>query len=132
MPCCKEHERTGVAVGIGVGILSYLDKWSHERQNNIQVSPRLDEALLYVLVGAVAGKIAATTPDVLEPATSPHHRNICHSVAAGTAIVYGMYELGKSNVHPLAKAALMSAGASCLAHIGEDAGTAMGVPWICR
>lgn len=132
MPCCKEHERTGVAVGIGVGILSYFNKWSQERQSNIQAPCRIGELFLYVLVGAVAGKMAAIVPDVLEPATSPHHRNICHSVTAGAAIVYGMYELGKTNVYPLAKAALMSAGASCLAHIGEDAGTEMGVPWLCR
>lgn len=45
------------------------------------------EMLLEVLGGAAGGYVASAVPDMLEPATSPNHRNVAHSVAAGTALV---------------------------------------------
>src|SRR5258708_18220480 len=45
-----------------------------------------------IFAGFVAA-IAAGLPDYLEPATTPHHRQFCHSVAFAGLLIAGMKKL---------------------------------------
>lgn len=42
---------------------------------------------LRVLGGALGGHVGGAMPDILEPASWPGHRQICHSVAAGMFVL---------------------------------------------
>jgi len=84
---------------------------------------------------AFAGIVAALAsglPDLLEPATSPHHRQFCHSAAFAALVIAGMKKLyewqPKTPGDALLRDVLLSIGFGYLAHLGADATTAMGLP----
>ena len=86
-----------------------------------------------VFAGIVAA-LAAGIPDYLEPATSPHHRQFCHSTVFGAALIAGMKKLydwvPSTPGQALLRDTLLSIGFGYLAHLGADATTAMGLPFI--
>lgn len=43
-----------------------------------------------LLLCAVGAGFAGWVPDLLEPATNPNHRGVCHSVAAGFAVAWAL------------------------------------------
>ena len=43
--------------------------------------------------GCIGGYCFATLPDVVEPATSPHHRQFFHSLLFAGILGYGLYKL---------------------------------------
>ena len=49
--------------------------------------------LPYPGFAALVAALASGLPDVLEPATSPHHRQFCHSAAFAALITAGMKKL---------------------------------------
>jgi len=69
-------------------------------------------------------------PDILEPATSPNHRNFFHSVAAGTAIGVGMYKANRSNLPESNKELINLPGACYLSHLVLDSETEFGLPLV--
>jgi membrane-bound metal-dependent hydrolase YbcI (DUF457 family) len=73
-------------------------------------------------------------PDYLEPATSPHHRQFCHSAVFAAALIAAMKKLydwvPATSGHAFLRDALLSIGFGYLAHLGADATTAMGLPLI--
>lgn len=86
-----------------------------------------------VFAGFVAA-LAAGIPDYLEPATTPHHRQFCHSAAFSAVLIVGMKKLyawePKAPGEALLRDVLLSIGFGYLAHLGADATTAMGLPLI--
>lgn len=83
---------------------------------------------------ALVAAVASGLPDVLEPATSPHHRQFCHSAAAVVLVIAGLKRLYEwqcaTPVEVLMRDALLSLAIGYLAHLGADATTAMGLPII--
>src|SRR5262245_24481896 len=70
--------RTHRAVGAGIGALvAGARTYQQDGASN----------LLVVLGGGLGGYVAGTWPDLLEPATSPHHRQFAHSGVAGSAVL---------------------------------------------
>ena len=63
-------------------------------------------ALAEIVGGVIGGALGGLAPDVLEPATSPHHRKLAHSMVAAGALT-------------LAKVAEWQAGCrrSCAGHL---------------
>ncbi len=49
--------------------------------------------LLEVIGGCIGGHIGGRLPDVIEPASWPGHRQLAHSVIAGGAVGFSVYEL---------------------------------------
>lgn len=86
-----------------------------------------------VFAGIVAA-LAAGIPDYLEPATSPHHRQFCHSAVFATALVAVMknlYEwIPETAGEAILRDILLSIGFGYLAHLGADATTPAGLPWV--
>src|SRR5690606_28823154 len=70
----KLHRRVGTAVGAGTALARSLD----------QDAPAM---LAETLGGAVGGWVGGALPDVLEPATSPRHRSVCHSWATAGSLL---------------------------------------------
>ena len=82
-----------------------------------------------VLASAGVGALAAAAPDVLEPALHPNHRSICHSMAAGGAVSYGLAKLDPGSAggewqYSLVRAAVVG----YLSHLLLDATTPKGLP----
>ena len=78
MPGRRTHVAVGLAAGVAVGAVSasFLPE---------------EQRLIEVAAAALGGMIGGAMPDVLEPATSPNHRGVCHSVVAGSAIATGLF-----------------------------------------
>ena len=70
MPNRATHETVGAASGAALAFLRVGDAPS-------------SHALAEVLGGALGGWMGGVLPDVLEPATTPNHRELAHSIAAG-------------------------------------------------
>ena len=73
MPNRATHARVGAATGAAVAAF---------RAREAPTPQMLTE----VIGGLVGGWLGRVLPDVLEPATSPHHRQLAHSAVAGGAL----------------------------------------------
>lgn len=71
----KTHRKIGTAAGALVGITAASD------------ADDIWQKFLALIGGAIGGNLGARMPDWIEPAVHSHHRNIAHSVTAGTSIV---------------------------------------------
>ena len=73
MPNRRVHVRVGAVVGVAAAGYSARE------------APG-DQLLAEMFGGLIGGIVGGALPDVLEPALNAHHRQIAHSVAAGTAL----------------------------------------------
>jgi membrane-bound metal-dependent hydrolase YbcI (DUF457 family) len=83
---------------------------------------------------ALVAALASGLPDVLEPATSPHHRQFCHSAAFAALVSLGMKKLydwvPATSDEALIRDVLLSVGFGYMAHLCADSTTAMGLPLV--
>jgi len=96
------------------------------------VSPRREETVAHAMVGCVGGYCLGTMPDLLEPATSPHHRQFFHSVTFAVLLGYGLYRLhqwepSSPELKGLRLIGLIAGGAY-LVHLVLDATTKRSLP----
>jgi membrane-bound metal-dependent hydrolase YbcI (DUF457 family) len=86
-----------------------------------------------VLGGAVAA-MTASSPDWLEPATSPNHRQFFHSVSFASAVVLALQQTyewtPKTPMGQLTRDVLLCVELAYLIHLGVDATTAKSIPWL--
>jgi len=85
----------------------------------------------HVLLSGLCGIIGAALPDILEPATNPHHRSLFHSFATGTVNGFGFNATNKSTTlaEPM-KVALRALIISYLSHLILDATTPRSIPFL--
>jgi membrane-bound metal-dependent hydrolase YbcI (DUF457 family) len=70
----RTHSRAGIVAGIGTyGLHKYVHQQPWE--------------LVQVAGAGIGGAVGGIVPDMLEPATNPHHRELFHSVAAGSIAI---------------------------------------------
>ena len=83
---------------------------------------------------ALVAALASGLPDVLEPATSPHHRQFCHGAAFAALVTSGMKKLydwvPATPGEALVRDVLLGVGLGYMAHLCADATTAMGLPLV--
>ncbi|HFE38728.1 MAG TPA: metal-dependent hydrolase [Gammaproteobacteria bacterium] len=84
---------------------------------------------------ATAGTLAyflGTLPDLLEPATSPDHRQFFHSLAFLGLVGTGMYKLyqweAEDEMERLIRFALLTVGGAYIVHLLMDSSTPKGLP----
>jgi len=91
-------------------------------------------ATLQPVAGGIAATIFTGLPDLLEPATSPNHRQFFHSVAFAALLAWGLYTLHKwepqDSAEKFWKAVGMLAMSGYLIHLALDATTAKSLPLI--
>lgn len=87
----------------------------------------------------VAGGLAAlltNLPDLIEPATNPHHRQFFHSVLFASLLVAGLKRAydwkPEDDMQKTLRGVLLLAGGAYLVHLALDACTARSLPWIGR
>jgi inner membrane protein len=99
----------------------------HEQQNGQQPSAM-------PLAAGALGAICTNLPDILEPATSPNHRKLFHSVTCAVAIAVGINKAWhwkpEDDLGRLARFVVLVAGAGYLAHLALDATTKRSLPII--
>lgn len=83
---------------------------------------------------ALVAAFASGLPDVLEPATSPHHRQFCHSAAFAALAISAMKKLYDwvpgTPGEALVRDVLLGVGFGYMPHLCADATTAMGLPLV--
>ena len=116
------NARTHFLVGAGAGAIAYC--LIRKAQNQPIEFPGL---LGMGLVGGVAGLL----PDIIEPATSPNHREIAHSFTALVAISSGINRLKENqNLESTQKELLLALAFGYGSHLLLDAGTPASLPVI--
>jgi inner membrane protein len=113
-----------LAAGVAVGL--YMGK--KEADNGV--------ATHQPVAGGIAASIFTLLPDILEPATSPNHRQFFHSAVFATLLAGGLYKLHKWEPEDSAKkfwkALGMLAISGYLIHLALDATTTKSLPLIGR
>ena len=93
-----------------------------------------DEILPRATVFSLGGYCCATLPDLIEPATSPNHRQFFHSLLFAAAMGYGLYRLYDYEPETTLGEALRNvgliAGGAYLVHLALDATTKRSLPWV--
>ena len=116
----KQHAILGLAVGTGLGLLKYLE------EKRINPEARLDFKGL--CIHASIGFIAASIPDLLEPANNPNHRTFFHSITFGFLSCLLTYQAQRSSLDPELKSLLTCLGLGYNSHLLADSSTARGLP----
>jgi inner membrane protein len=84
------------------------------------------------VVAGLAASVLTKLPDLLEPATSPHHRQFFHSIAFAALLVATLYKLHQWDAHEPADKLWKGLGmitiAGYLTHLGLDATTTKSLP----
>jgi inner membrane protein len=84
----------------------------------------------------LGGYCCATLPDLLEPATNPHHRQFFHGVLFAVGLGYGLYKLyefkPESALGEWLRVAGLIAGGAYLIHLALDATTKRSLPLVGR
>lgn len=100
-------------------------QWS-ERQAN----PNAEFSFGSLALCSLAGGAAASLPDLLEPAYSPHHRQFFHSLTAAALVAYGISGGHVLRFGPIGRMLLWVLGFGYLSHIVADSTTPRSIPLI--
>lgn len=111
-----------IAIAAGIGGAAWLVYcWSTKRK----------VTLLETLCAAAVGAIGGILPDLLEPATSPNHRAVFHSVGIACLVYQGNRWIAEHPTLPQeTKTALHLASLGYGSHLLLDAQTPRGLPWV--
>lgn len=100
------------------------------------LSPRREEAAAHALVGCAGGYCFGTLPDLIEPATSPHHRQFFHGLIFAGVMGYGLCRLYQWEPESVELKVLrmigLIAGGAYLVHLALDATTKRSLPLVGR
>jgi inner membrane protein len=95
-----------------------------------------DAKLPRAAIAGIGGYCCGTLPDLLEPATNPHHRQFFHSLAFAVLLGYGTYKLyqwqPESSAGELVRVLGLLAGGAYLTHLALDATTKRSLPLVGR
>ena len=114
--------RLGAAAAVG------LINLIHELRNEEKVHPGRP------LLAAALAAMAATLPDLIEPATNPHHRQFFHSLACAVLMGYGAYRLcqwePQEDWQKMLRFCSLVVGGAYLVHLTMDACTPSSLPLV--
>ena len=124
MPNQDDHFRASATV-------CGLARAVRELQLNPQAGP--GEVLVKAAISALIGGIGGTLPDLIEPATTPHHRGAFHSVAVGGLLASSHGRIrANPNLAPWEKQLLADLMMGFGVHLALDAQTPRGLPLLTR
>jgi membrane-bound metal-dependent hydrolase YbcI (DUF457 family) len=122
MPNADTHILAGLLVGAATSALCQLS----ERESS--PDKKLDWGELCIC--ALAGASAALLPDILEPATSPNHRQFCHSVTAAALVAYSISGRHTDTWSTETKKLVAALGMGYLSHLMLDGGTPKSINFV--
>ena len=121
MPRRQQHIESSAAATALVACVTDLAVQDARRQVDPLFQPDLGRTLSLGLAGYAIGAVAGTWPDVLEPATTPRHREFFHSWTAFGLLAWGTARLLQSTADPTAKWLGGMAATGYLVHLLDDA-----------
>ena len=126
----NKHQKTGANIGWLFGLS--LNFYYQSKRINSGEQKKIDilQLLGFTAGGAFLGAVGGVLPDILEPATNPHHRNFFHSLTVVVAASYGLYKTNRSDFSTDVKAALTATGIGYLSHLALDSSTPKSLPLI--
>lgn len=127
MPRRARHIKDGLLVGGAVGVLWNTMGQLNARSNDPNRPFDWQEVFIHGAAGAAAGGVAATLPDLLEPADHPYHRAFFHSATAGSLVLYATSPAQNGHLSALAQTSLLAGGAGYAAHLAADSLTPHGI-----
>lgn len=90
--------------------------------------------LPHPVIAAPLSAALATLPDLLEPAVTPNHRQVCHSLAFGLVVGACVYEAYRwepeTPTQELLRGLMIIGGSAYLLHLFGDMLTAKGIPLV--
>ena len=131
MPNFKKHVTVGAVVGGGGNFLWQLSQLyaSAEPPKNLwDALGQIDYGK--VAIFAAGGAACAALPDILEPATSPNHRELFHSISCAGVVSYGAFGKHSQAWSVEDRHAIRMAALSYLSHLWLDGETPKGLPFI--
>jgi LexA-binding, inner membrane-associated putative hydrolase len=81
-----------------------------------------------MLAWGAVGVLAASLPDILEPANSPRHRKFLHSLVLGGLILFGIFGKPSRRLREDLRELIVLAGLGYLSHLALDIVTPAGLP----
>jgi len=100
------------------------------------LAPTEEDRLPHAAAGGVGGYCLGTLPDLIEPATSPNHRQFFHSLCFAALVGYGIYKAyqwaPETPEGKLVRGVCLIAGLAYLVHLAMDATTKRSLPLIGR
>jgi membrane-bound metal-dependent hydrolase YbcI (DUF457 family) len=124
----KSHLSTGATIGAITSFLIDLAAQNKKIQNGEQFQIDWNRCLGTALIGTGLGAIGGVLPDILEPASHPHHRKLFHSITTASAIGYGLYKAHNSTLDSDMKQTINCAAAGYFSHLLLDLDTPKGLP----
>jgi membrane-bound metal-dependent hydrolase YbcI (DUF457 family) len=116
--------KTHVVAGVTVGVALNLAKQGAQKA----LAPERKFDWGELLVWGVVGGVAASVPDLLEPATNPNHRSFFHSLALGALILFAIFGKPSKRLEQNLRDLLSLTGFGYLSHLALDIITPMGLP----
>ena len=130
MPNKKIHIKVGAVVGATVASGASIMKELHRVETIPGYKFDFIKVGLDTLMGGLAGGTFGALPDILEPASNPHHRQFFHSKVTGLILLRIMATVVNNNQGKISKPLTLAGGAGYISHLVLDAQTPMGLPII--
>lgn len=127
MPGARTHFKIGCFVGAGYAFFRTLARQNEEIECGRRTAVDLGEVVGMACVGALTGGLAAGVPDILEPATSPNHRDLFHSAATLVACLKGAGHAQESELEIVYQDLVTCSLLGVASHIVADSQTPKGI-----
>ncbi len=120
-----------IGSGLGMALAAYYDA------TQVQATPKsTEEACGTALMACGLGSLCGSLPDLIEPATNPHHRQFFHSVAFGLLALEGLRRIYRwqpeDDLNRAVRGLTLIAGGAYLIHLAMDSTTPMSLPLVGR
>ena len=120
-----------IGSGLGMALAAYYDATNSQAQQKTA-----EEARSTALIAGGLGALCGSLPDLIEPATNPHHRQFFHSVAFAALAVEGLRRIyqwqPKDDLDRTIRGLTLIAGGAYLIHLAMDSTTPMSLPLVGR
>lgn len=131
MPNKAEHTKAAAIAGGLTSALFNLIQQSNRMQAGEQKKFKWGQFLGRTAIGTGIGAAAGNIPDLLEPATSPHHRKFFHSAVFTLSLTAGTVRILKApEIHDGTKEMAFVGYVGIVSHLILDSQTPRGLPLI--
>lgn len=124
----KTHKQVGLIVGSVIAFSTNIGLQYDEQTDNPDSKFSWFESIISAFLGGIFGRFTGLLPDLIEPATNPHHRKFFHSWLFLMILLFSGYFLLKKHRRKRVLCSVIAGSlGSYSSHIIMDATTPMSV-----